>query len=91
MSESDSGLSTPGHPIADSPGDWFAVAETELESGPVAVPEPDGVVFVSWFEGGTVFHSDCSCHRATSRIFSFRPGHDTCARIIRNTEYIQNK
>ena len=41
------------------------------------IPEPDALVFVSWFQGGEVFRSGCCYHRGEGRIFYFRPGHET--------------
>jgi len=67
----------PGHPIADGLDESFVLPETEMYSEPFAVPEPDRLVFVSWFEGGEVFRSGCCYHRGNGRIFYFRPGHET--------------
>jgi trehalose utilization protein len=44
---------------------------------PFGIPEPDSLVFVSWFEGGEVFRSGCCYHREQGKIFYFRPGHET--------------
>lgn len=41
------------------------------------VPEPDELVFVSWFEGGEVFRSGCVWKRGAGKVFYFRPGHET--------------
>ena len=41
------------------------------------IPEPDELVFVSWFEGGEVFRSGCTWHRGKGKVFYFRPGHET--------------
>jgi trehalose utilization protein len=41
------------------------------------IPQPDELVFISWFEGGEVFRSGCTFHRGRGRIFYFRPGHET--------------
>ncbi|ELY98557.1 ThuA domain-containing protein [Natrialba aegyptia] len=67
----------PGHPIADGIDGSFVIPETEMYGEPFAVPEPDRLVFVSWFEGGEVFRSGCCYHRGNGRIFYFRPGHET--------------
>jgi trehalose utilization protein len=40
------------------------------------IPEPDTLVFVSWFPGGEVFRSGCCYRRGTGKIFYFRPGHE---------------
>ncbi len=41
------------------------------------VPNPEAVVFTSWFEGGNVFRSGCCWHRGRGKVFYFRPGHET--------------
>ena len=40
------------------------------------IPQPDELVFISWFEGGEVFRSGCCYHRGKGKIFYFRPGHE---------------
>ncbi len=44
---------------------------------PFGIPEPDSLVFVSWFEGGEVFRSGCAYYRGQGKVFYFRPGHET--------------
>jgi trehalose utilization protein len=41
------------------------------------IPQPDQLVFISWFQGGEVFRSGCCWHRGKGKIFYFRPGHET--------------
>ena len=67
----------PGHPIADGLPDHFELAHTEMYGELFDIPEPDELVFISWFEGGEVFRSGCCFHRGKGRIFYFRPGHET--------------
>jgi len=67
----------PGHPIADGLEEAIELPETEMYGEPFDVPEPDRLVFVSWFEGGEVFRSGCCYRRGKGRIFYFRPGHET--------------
>jgi len=67
----------PSHPITAGLDTSFVIPETEMYGEPFAVPEPDQLVFVSWFEGGEVFRSGCCYQRGTGRIFYFRPGHET--------------
>src|SRR5471032_2121379 len=43
---------------------------------PFAIPTPDEMVFLSWFEGGEVFRSGCAWKRGNGKIFYFRPGHE---------------
>ena len=67
----------PGHPIADGLGESIELPQSEMYGEPFDVPEPDRLVFVSWFEGGEVFRSGCCYRRGSGRIFYFRPGHET--------------
>jgi len=41
------------------------------------IPQPDELIFISWFEGGEVFRSGCTFRRGKGKIFYFRPGHET--------------
>jgi trehalose utilization protein len=41
------------------------------------IPEPEQLVFISWFAGGDVFRSGCCFHRGRGKIFYFRPGHES--------------
>ena len=41
------------------------------------VPQPDELVFISWFSGGEVFRSGCLYCRGNGKIFYFQPGHET--------------
>jgi len=66
-----------GHPVAEGVDDYFEVPDAEMYGEPFAIPEPDRLVFVSWFEGGDVFRSGCCYHRGNGRVFYFRPGHET--------------
>jgi len=65
------------HPITDGIDTSFVIPETEMYGEPFAIPTPDELVFVSWFEGGEVFRSGCCYQRGNGRIFYFRPGHET--------------
>jgi trehalose utilization protein len=67
----------PGHPIADGIDESIELSKTEMYGEPFDVPEPDRLVFTSWFEGGEVFRSGCCYRRGKGRIFYFRPGHET--------------
>jgi trehalose utilization protein len=82
----------PGHPIAQGIDKYFEIEQEEMYGEPFAVPNPDEVVFLSWFQGGEVFRSGCTFKRGNGRIFYFRPGHEvyptyhnpTVQRVIRN-------
>ena len=67
----------PGHPIAAGLGEWFEIPHAEMYGEPFDVPEPDNLVFVSWFPGGEVFRSGCCYYRGRGKVFYFRPGHET--------------
>jgi trehalose utilization protein len=67
----------PGHPITEGLGEYFEIPKTEMYGEPFDVPQPDELVFVSWFQGGEVFRSGCCYRRGRGRVFYFRPGHET--------------
>ncbi|MFH2002938.1 MAG: ThuA domain-containing protein [Planctomycetota bacterium] len=67
----------PGHPIAQGLGPYFELPRTEMYGERFDIPQPDRVVFISWFEGGELFRSGCCWERGHGRIFYFRPGHET--------------
>lgn len=67
----------PAHPIARGIGRYFEIPNVEMYGEPFAIPSPDEVVFISWFEGGEVFRSGCTWKRGNGKIFYFRPGHET--------------
>lgn len=68
---------TPGHPIAQGLGRYFELDQEEMYGEPFDVPDPDELVFLSWFQGGEVFRSGCCYRRGRGRVFYFRPGHET--------------
>ncbi len=67
----------PGHPIAQGLPPYFEIPQCEMYGELFDIPQPDELVFVSWFEGGNVFRSGCCFHRGNGKIFYFRPGHET--------------
>ena len=67
----------PAHPIADGLSDYFEIPHAEMYGEPFGIPEPDSLVFTSWFEGGEVFRSGCCWYRGRGKVFYFRPGHET--------------
>ncbi|MBN1808114.1 MAG: ThuA domain-containing protein [Planctomycetes bacterium] len=67
----------PSHPIAEGLGEYFELPHTEMYGERFDIPQPDRLVFVSWFQGGDVFRSGCCFERGHGRIFYFRPGHET--------------
>lgn len=67
----------PSHPIAEGIGEYFEIPHTEMYGERFNIPEPDELVFISWFEGGEVFRSGCCWRRGLGKVFYFRPGHET--------------
>jgi trehalose utilization protein len=67
----------PGHPIVEGIGPYIELDQEEMYGEFFDIPEPDQVIFISWFEGGEVFRSGCTFTRGKGKIFYFRPGHET--------------
>lgn len=67
----------PAHPIADGVPNYFDIPAHEMYGEPFGIPEPDSLVFVSWFQGGEIFRSGCCYHRGRGKVFYFSPGHET--------------
>jgi len=67
----------PGHPIVDGLPERIDLPHTEMYGEHFDIPQPDQLVFISWFAGGEVFRSGCCWHRGKGKIFYFRPGHGT--------------
>jgi trehalose utilization protein len=67
----------PGHPIARGIDDYIEVPNAEMYGEHFDIPQPDELVFVSWFAGGEVFRSGCCFYRGRGKVFYFRPGHET--------------
>ncbi|MFQ6094591.1 MAG: ThuA domain-containing protein [Candidatus Bathyarchaeia archaeon] len=68
---------TQGHPIAEGIDHYFEVEHAEMYGEHFDIPQPDELVFISWFQGGEVFRSGCCFYRGMGKIFYFRPGHET--------------
>lgn len=67
----------PWHPIARGLEEYFEIEHEEMYGEFFDIPQPDELVFISWFEGGEVFRSGCCFYRGLGRIFYFRPGHES--------------
>lgn len=67
----------PAHPIAAGLEAFIELPHTEMYGEFFDVPDPDELLFVSWFAGGEVFRSGCTWRRGRGRVFYFRPGHET--------------
>lgn len=67
----------PSHPITQGIGEHFEIPQEEMYGEPFGIPQPDELLFISWFTGGEVFRSGATWTRGNGRIFYFRPGHET--------------
>jgi trehalose utilization protein len=67
----------PGHPIAEGLGEYIELPTAEMYGERFDVPDPETLVFISWFEGGEVFRSGMTYRRGRGKVFYFRPGHET--------------
>lgn len=66
----------PSHPIAQGIDEKIIISHEEMYGEHFNIPQPDELVFISWFEGGEVFRSGCCWHRGRGKVFYFRPGHE---------------
>ena len=66
-----------GHPIPEGLGENITLEHEETYGEHFLVPQPDELVFISWFSGGEVFRSGCTYKRGRGKIFYFRPGHES--------------
>jgi trehalose utilization protein len=69
----------PGHPIVEGIGEYIELEKEEMYGEHFDIPQPDELVFVSWFQGGEVFRSGACYQRGAGKVFYFRPGHETYA------------
>jgi trehalose utilization protein len=67
----------PGHPIANGIPEMIELEQEEMYGERFDIPQPDELIFISWFSGGEVFRSGCTYSRGKGKIFYFRPGHET--------------
>lgn len=77
----------PSHPIAAGIPDHFVLDIEELYCEPFYVPQPDALVFGSWFEDGFIFRSGLCYLRGAGKVFYFQPGHEACPSY--HNEYVQ--
>ncbi len=66
-----------GHPIAEGIDEKIILEHEETYGEHFLIPQPDELVFISWFTGGEVFRSGCVFKRGRGKIFYFRPGHES--------------
>ena len=67
----------PSHPITAGLGEYFELPAEEMYGEPFGIPDPDELLFISWFTGGEVFRSGATWQRGHGKVFYFRPGHET--------------
>jgi trehalose utilization protein len=67
----------PNHPITQGIGEYIELPHAEMYGERFDIPEPDQLIFISWFTGGEVFRSGCTWNRGNGRVFYFRPGHES--------------
>ena len=67
----------PSHPITAGLPPYLELPQSEMYGEPFDIPEPDELVFISWYQGGDVLRSGCCFKRGRGRIFYFSPGHET--------------
>ena len=77
----------PSHPIAAGIPDHFTLTTEELYCEPFYVPQPDALVFGSWFEDGFIFRSGLCYLRGAGKVFYFQPGHESCPSY--HNKYVQ--
>lgn len=67
----------PSHPIAAGLPEHFIIDSEEMYGEPFMIPQPDAVVFSSWYKHGNIFRSGCCFLRGLGKVFYFQPGHET--------------
>ncbi len=77
----------PTHPIAKGIPEYFTLELEELYSEPFYIPQPDALVFGSWYEDGFIFRSGVCFERGLGKVFYFQPGHEFCRSFY--NEYVQ--
>jgi trehalose utilization protein len=65
------------HPITVGLPETFVIPHDETYGEPFGIPEPDRLIFLSWFQGGEVFRSGAAWIRGEGKIFYFQNGHET--------------
>jgi len=68
----------PGHPITQGVPLHFELEREEMYGEPFAIPQPEELLFITWFAGGNVFRGGCTFTRGKGKIFYFHPGHEDC-------------
>lgn len=68
---------SPSHPITEGISEFIELDKEEMYGEHFDIPQPDELIFASWFEGGEVFRSGITYKRGNGKVFYFRPGHET--------------
>jgi trehalose utilization protein len=66
-----------GHPIVEGIPEVIELEKEEMYGERFDIPQPEELIFISWFSGGEVFRSGCTYKRGKGKVFYFRPGHET--------------
>lgn len=74
----------PGHPITRGVPETFVIPQEETYGEHFCIPEPDELIFITWYPGGEVFRGGCCFTRGAGRIFYFHPGHETFPTYYQN-------
>ncbi|MCQ2432557.1 MAG: ThuA domain-containing protein [Clostridia bacterium] len=77
----------PAHPITAGIPEYIDLGTEEMYGEPFMIPQPDELLFISWFEHGYVFRSGCTYYRGRGKVFYFQPGHEACRSYY--NEYVQ--
>ena len=85
----------PTHPIAQGVPLEFTLDVEEMYGEYFDIPDPDDLIFVTWYQDGHVFRGGCTFTRSAGKIFYFHPGHETgnsffnpnVIRVIKNAIY----
>jgi trehalose utilization protein len=67
----------PTHPITKGIPAHFELFE-EMYGEPFYVPQPDEVLFATWYEDGNLFRGGLTYTRGLGKVFYFHPGHERC-------------
>ena len=67
----------PSHPIAEGFPNGYVLPNAEPYCEYFDIPEPDEIVFMGWFDGGSAVRAGVTFRRGAGKIFYFQPGHET--------------
>jgi len=64
------------HPITQGVPLYFTLEKEEMYGEYFFIPQPEELIFLSWFQGGNAFRGGCTFTRGLGKIFYFQPGHE---------------